>query len=159
MINRTVGAVNCSLVVPLLIIQSIVFTEIHHFVLSHTRRDSENLVWPPLMRSRLQRPEATLVLPFLGEIFRALMACCLLTRTAALQIKLSGPSSSVLSRMIALYPRLAMPKWRVEPTKHLTTSYVSPRDRDRSSKIILMKEIHPSIAALSAPPINISAKV
>ena len=34
------------------------------------------------MRSRLQKPEATVVLRFLGEICRALMACCLLTETS-----------------------------------------------------------------------------
>lgn len=118
MINRTVGAINCSLVVQLLIIQSTVFTEIHHLVLSRMSRDSENLVSASHMKSRDCKGR-----------------------------KLRRVVFSILSRMVALYPRLAMAMWRVDPTKHLTTSYVSNRDRSRSCP------------CLCAPPIDVSAKV
>ena len=65
MINRTVGAINCSLVVQLLIIQLIVFTgrslasNPSLCPVPYDSRDSENFDWPPRMKSRLQRPEAT----------------------------------------------------------------------------------------------------
>ena len=84
------------------------------------------------------------------------MACCLLTRSAVLQIKLSGP----------LILRTVSDDRSISETSDGKVACEARKAFDnelcltsRSFKIIPMNETRPSIVALSAPPIDASGKM